>query len=103
MWVNGREITNFEFYRNLTKLPFVEEIWLFGSRARGDNQERADIDIAIFCPKADIRDWFTIMDIIENADTLLKIDCIRMEDLDDDSPLKKSIKRGIKIYERREN
>ncbi|WP_341790402.1 nucleotidyltransferase domain-containing protein [Rickettsia endosymbiont of Polydrusus tereticollis] len=35
---------------NLTKLPFIKEIWLFGSRARGDNNERADIDIAYPLP-----------------------------------------------------
>lgn len=35
----------------------VEEVWLFGSRARSDNQDRADIDLAIVCHNATTKDW----------------------------------------------
>lgn len=97
------QVTDFEFYHNLTKLPYVEEIWLFGSRAWGEHQERADIDIAISAPKATLMDWIKLLEIIENADTLLKIDCIWIEELDNDSPLKQSIKKGIKLYDKRKN
>jgi len=69
----------YAFIEKLKSLPFVDEIWLFGSRARGDHRERSDIDLAIICPHATEQDWFQIMDIIENADTLLKVDCIRFE------------------------
>ena len=95
------DITSYEFYHALTQLTFVEEIRLFGSRARGDNQERADIDLAIVCPKATDRDWSVIEEIIDDADTLLKIDCVRFDALSNNSPLKKSIEReGIKLYEK---
>lgn len=70
---------NYQFIKNLEALPFVAEIWLFGSRARGDNQDRSDIDLAILCPKATDDDWLIIMNIIAEADTLLKIDCVRFE------------------------
>ncbi len=63
----------------LKSLPFIDEIWLFGSRARGDNLERSDIDLAILCSSASDSDWLKVNDIIENADTLLKIDCIRFD------------------------
>lgn len=93
-------IKNYQFFKQLIQLPFVQEIWLFGSRARGDNQERADIDLAIYCPDASDSNWLTILDIIEAADTLLKIDCIRLDELSDISPIKKSIiDQGIKLYE----
>lgn len=36
---------------------FIDEICLFGSRARGDNKERSDIDLAIVCPRASDTDW----------------------------------------------
>jgi len=74
-----REITDYTFFRKLIALPFVEKIILFGSRARGDNAPRADIDIAIWCPKATQADWHKIVDIIDEADTLLEIDCIRLD------------------------
>ena len=37
----------------ISKYKDIEKVILFGSRARGDNNERADIDIAIDCPKMD--------------------------------------------------
>lgn len=78
-----KDICDYKFFEYLTKLSFVEEIWLFGSRARGDNSPRADIDLAIICPKASKKDWLVVLDIIENADTLLKIDCINFGDVKD--------------------
>jgi len=72
-------LLQYQFLDKLKALPFVEAIWLFGSRARGDNQNRADIDLAIICPNATNTDWGHVMNIIDHADTLLKIDCIRLE------------------------
>ena len=42
-----KPLNSYRFIRQLTELDFIEQIWLFGSRARGDNQERSDIDLAI--------------------------------------------------------
>jgi predicted nucleotidyltransferase len=96
------KITDYAFYTKLTQQPFVEQIWLFGSRARGDNQDRADIDIAIYCPTATAKDWLKILNIIDDADTLLKIDCLRLDGMDDDSAIKQAIEReGVKLYEKR--
>lgn len=74
-----RDISTYQFIQDLKILSFIEEIWLFGSRARGDCQERSDIDLAILCPKANDSDWLKVVDIIEQADTLLKIDCVRFD------------------------
>lgn len=69
----------YSFIDNLKKLPFIDEIWLFGSRARGDNNPKSDIDIAIVCPNSSKSDWNQVLEILENADTLLKIDCIKFD------------------------
>jgi predicted nucleotidyltransferase len=81
------DVTQKQFFRKLTKLPFVEAIWLYGSRARGDHRDRSDIDLAILCPNANDRDWRRVMDIVGEADTLLKIDCVRFDELSISSPL----------------
>lgn len=73
------DITQYQFVTNLKELDFVEQLWVFGSRSRGDNQPRSDIDIAIICPNATEEDWLQVMKIIDEADTLLKIDCVRFE------------------------
>lgn len=74
-----KEPLTYQFLNRLKLLPFIDEIWLFGSRARGDHHERSDIDIAIVCPRASVSDWLTVQHILEQADTLLKIDCIRWD------------------------
>lgn len=76
-----KEITEYTFFRHLTILPFVDAIWLYGSRARGTASERADIDLAIICPTANDADWRLVRSIITNADTLLEIDCVRYDTL----------------------
>lgn len=58
----------------MCQLYFIEEIWLFGSRARNDHQDRSDIDLFIIAPNATTRDIRRVEEIIEKADTLLKID-----------------------------
>jgi predicted nucleotidyltransferase len=95
-----KPIIAYDFFKKLTELPFVKVITLYGSRARGDHQERSDIDLAISCPSASFQEWQTILDILENADTLLKIDCVKMEYLGEGSPLKDEIlKQGVILYE----
>ena len=58
---NTNKIKSYDFYYELRSLKYVQAIWLYGSRARGDNQERSDIDLAILCPTALDDDWRKIM------------------------------------------
>lgn len=74
-----KNIQDYNFIRQLQLLPCVKEIWLFGSRARRDHSDRADVDLAIICPDASNDDWNKITNIIEEADTLLKVDCVRFD------------------------
>lgn len=75
---------NYNFIEQIKSLPFVETVYLFGSRARGDNRSRSDIDLAVYCPQATQIQWRKIQDIIEDADTLLEIDCVRLDDANKD-------------------
>lgn len=95
-------LLNYQFINNLKKLPSINRIYLYGSRARGDHSPTSDIDLAIDCPYASQDDWRTVLDIIEDADTLLKIDCVRLDQTDE--MLKKNIfEQGILIYEKSQN
>jgi len=94
-------IQAYAFIQKLRMMPVVEKIILYGSRARGDNRERSDIDLAIDCPLASTKDWHRIIDIIEDADTLLGIDCIRLDGLAKNNPLKEAILRdGVVLYQK---
>lgn len=63
--------------------PAVRRIILFGSRARGDAQPRSDLDLALEAPDASPLDWQRLLDIVEEADTLLSVDLVRIEDAAD--------------------
>jgi predicted nucleotidyltransferase len=94
-------LSDYQFLQEIAALDFVDAIYLFGSRARGDNRDRSDIDIAIQCPKATQKDWLSILHIVENADTLLMIDCIRLDEELTTSPLYQQIEEDKQlIYER---
>ena len=94
------DIKNYGFVKKLGSLAFVEKIILFGSRARGDGRDRSDIDLAIICELATDQDWLKVLDIVEDADTLLKIDCVRLDTLPASSELKKNIiQDGEILYE----
>ena len=64
----------------LARHPEVVRVWLFGSRARGDQRERSYIDLAIEAPAASPRTWLELCRLAEEADTLLRIDLVRLEE-----------------------
>jgi predicted nucleotidyltransferase len=84
----------------LARHPAVERVWLFGSRARGDNFERSDIDLAVEAPSMRPYDWLKIKsDFEDEAPTLLLIDLVRWEEAEED--LREQIRdEGIVVYER---
>lgn len=100
--IDGRPLAAHAFLRRLSALPFVDALWLFGSRARGTARPRADIDLAVACPRAGPAQWARIREIIEEADTLLEIDCVRLDALAADDPLRTEIERNGRIVFRRE-
>ena len=94
-------LPNYVFLEHLKALPFVRGIYLFGSRARGSHAERADIDLAIDCPGATPVDWQKVLDIIDEADTLLAIDCVRLDAEPVDSELRRAVEHErIALYQR---
>ena len=85
-----RELSSFAKKYSITK------IILFGSRARGTNTERSDIDIAVYGGKFDDFFW----DVKEKINSLLIFDVIQADaSISDD--LKQEIKKdGVIIYEK---
>jgi predicted nucleotidyltransferase len=94
-----KSVANYKFISDISRLPCVEKIYLFGSRARGDYRERSDIDIAISCSNATENEWQQILEIIEHADTLLHIDCVRLDQVDEKLH-EKILSEGITLYDK---
>lgn len=93
-------VPHYRFFDRLKALPFVDAIYLFGSRARGDNRERSDIDLAIkLSPEYSRYDWLKVVDIIDEADTLLEIDCVNLDEADE-KLRERILRQGKILYER---
>ena len=75
----------------------INKVILFGSRTRGDNGDRSDIDLAIYCEES-ISDF--IEDIENNTTTLLEFDFSDMKSVNDELFIEQVNKEGIILYEK---
>ena len=87
---------------HLSRFPVIESVRLYGSRARGDADEKSDFDIAIAAPNADRAQWQAILDSIDAVETLLDINIVRLEETGGDFR-ERVVKEGKVLYERRKN
>lgn len=84
---------------DIAKREYVEQIILFGSRARKDAEDRSDIDLAIWCPKASRKDWIDIVSIVNAARTLHQIDIVRLDEASQEFR-ERVLQEGKILYER---
>ena len=73
----------------------VKKISLFGSRARGDNNERSDIDLAVYFLT---NPYYDVIEELENIETLLKVDITIVNDSIDDKFITNIRNEEIIIY-----
>lgn len=79
------------------KYKGINKVVLFGSRARGDNELKSDIDLAVY---ADC-DIFEFIEEIENTSpTLLEFDFSNMRRIDDELFIEQVEKEGVILYEK---
>lgn len=74
----------------------LEKVVLFGSRARGTNNEKSDIDLAVYGGDFDQFYW----DIQDQTWSLLMFDLVDMHERVSDDLLKEIEKDGRIIYEK---
>lgn len=86
----SREISTF------ARKHSVQKVILFGSRARGDNTERSDIDIAVYGGDFDAFYW----DIKEKVHSLLMFDVVEMDNSVSKDLIGEIQRDGVIIYEK---
>ncbi|GAB2025308.1 hypothetical protein OfM1_13790 [Lactovum odontotermitis] len=86
-----------KFFVSLSRqIPHISRIVLFGSRARGDFNEKSDFDIAIY-GGLNFQDKLLIRDKIEEWHFVYKVDLVFMNELTDDEMRSNIEKDGIVI------
>ena len=85
-----RELSSFAQKHSIIKIK------LFGSRARGTNTERSDVDIAVYGGDFNSFYW----DVKENIHSLLMFDVVQADASISDELKKEIAKDGVVIYEK---
>ena len=82
----------------IAKKNKIEKIVLFGSRARGDNQPKSDIHLAVYGCK-DYQKF--VEELNEELWSLLQLDIINMDDTNISEELIKEIERdGVDLHDK---
>ncbi len=74
----------------------AEKVYLYGSRAKGTNVERSDIDIAA----AGVKEFEHLEEAVEEIDTLYTIDLLNLDTVRNQNLLEDVVLYGRKIYEK---
>ena len=74
----------------------IEKLVLFGSRARGTNTERSDIDIAV----SGVDNFESLVEKVEELPTLFSVDLVNMDTCRNQLLLEDIRKYGREIYKK---
>lgn len=78
----------------------IDKIILFGSRARGDNKPKSDIDIAVY-GNLDYREKAAFYSYVnDEMETLLKFDIVFVNENTSDELIQNINKDGVVVYEK---
>ena len=89
--------TIYQEIKALGKKYKAQKIVLFGSRARGDNHSRSDIDLAIYGMQDSNQSLF--WSDVDDLPTLLKFDLVFISDNTEHELIKNIEKDGVLLYE----
>ena len=90
-----------ELYRQIAAIGRrlgADRVALYGSRARGDNRPRSDIDLAVFGAPADSRSAF--LDALEELPTLLDFDLVYITSDTDPALLASIAREGVVLMDK---
>lgn len=67
----------------LARFPEIRHAWVFGSRATGDARRASDIDLAIEAPGMSASRWHDLLETLEEAPVIYRLDVVRLDTLQD--------------------
>ncbi|WP_243141182.1 nucleotidyltransferase domain-containing protein [Alkaliphilus pronyensis] len=76
----------------------IDKIILFGSRAKGENTNTSDYDLAVFCHQLSPTEKALFCCDLEEINTLKKIDVVFIDDNIDEKLMENILTEGVVIY-----
>lgn len=84
--------------RVFARHPGIEEVRLFGSRAKGTHRPGSDIDLAVFAPSMSEAEFAALWQEIDDLSILFKIDLLHWDRLANTVLRDKIRREGRRIY-----
>lgn len=82
----GLEGRHWQLVEEIVLRPLVKknvQLYVFGSRARGDHKKFSDLDLLVVGPDIERSDLTAIIDNLENSNLPIKVDLVWEKDLAD--------------------
>lgn len=73
----------------------VQQLILFGSRAKGTHAKGADIDIAILAPELSFSEYLTLHTQLNNLDIPYQVDLVHIDKVTDDAVIQHIHRVGL--------
>jgi len=82
------------------RFPSVQEVRVFGSRAKGVPSRRSDLDLAISSNESVTNQWTALQEALENAPLIYELDIVRLDSIMSERLKERIAREGITIYQR---
>ena len=86
-----------DFHQLFSRFPAIREVWIYGSRARGDHGPASDIDLAVVAPAMNDSQFAKMCWLLEDLPVLYQVDILHWDTLEN-APLKKAIQSERKPF-----
>lgn len=87
-----------EFVRIFRRYPQIEQVLIFGSRAKGTDKPWSDFDLAVVAPTMSDREFSTLWNEIDDLPLVFKLDLLHWDRLASDRLKEKIGEEGQRFY-----
>lgn len=87
-----------DFVRIFQRYPQIEEVLIFGSRAKGTDRPWSDFDLAVVAPTLTDREFSKLWNEIDDLPLVFKIDLVHWDRLPEDRFKEKIHREGKRFY-----
>ena len=77
--------------------PAIQQVWVYGSRGRGDHRPQSDIDLMVNAPDMSETDFSTLRNNVEELELIYRVDLDWWQRIGD-APFRGRVERDRKVF-----